>query len=93
MSDDSDVFIISLFVASEMLGHFYFRQGTTNRGGVTYHNVGSSAGHLGESICKTLISFYALTGSDFTFPFSRRPKYEVYKVMVDKTKSVSCKLT
>ena len=79
MSDDSDVFIILLFVASEMFGYLYFRQGTTNRGGVTYHNVGSLIGHLEGNICKTLISFHALTSSDFTF----------YKVMVNKTKSVS----
>ena len=83
------MFIILLFVASEMLGDLYFRQGTTNKGGVVYHNIGSLAGYLGEDISKNLVSFHALTGSDFTFPFFRRSKYQAYKVMVNKTKSVS----
>ena len=53
----------------------HFCQGTSlNKVGITYHNLSVAASEFGESICKILPSFHALTGLDFTQTFYRRSK-------------------
>lgn len=84
VSDDTDVFIILLSIASEMHGILYFRQGKTTIGkGIEYHNVTSLASHLGKECCDVLPGFHALTGSDFTYPFFRRSKSTAFGMMMN----------
>ncbi len=82
VSDDTDVFVLLLFVAAECNGQVYVRQGTTSsKDGITYHNIKALTEHLGDGICKTLPAFHALTGSHFTQPFFGRSKYRSFKKM------------
>ena len=61
----------------------HFRQGTSSsKAGITYHNVLAAASEFGESICKILPSFHALTGSDFSKTFYRRSKIQRFKKML-----------
>ena len=84
VSDDTDVFVILLSIATEMLGELYFRQGKlTVAKGIEYHNVSSLASHLGAACCRILPAFHALTGCDFTYPFFRRSKYMAFSMMMN----------
>ena len=66
VSDDTDVFLILLSIASKMYGDLYFRQGKSTVGkGIEY--VSSLASYLSEECCRILPGFHALTGSDFIF--------------------------
>ena len=81
ISDDTGVFIILLHVSYRIQGILYFRQGTsTSKAGITDHNVTALADYLGRC-CANLPGFHALTGSDSTFPFFRRSKFQVFKRM------------
>ena len=56
VADDSDVFILLLFTASQCQSTLYFRQGTNkSKDGITYHNVSVLANFLGEDICKIFL--------------------------------------
>ena len=67
VADDTDVFILLLFVADKATKNLYFRQGTKNsKAGITYHDVKALAQHLGRELCNSLPAFHVLTGSDFT---------------------------
>ena len=89
VADDTDVFILLLFLADRCVSQLYFRQGTqSSKEGVTYHDVKSLANHLGSNVCKNLPGFHALTGCDYTNPFYGRSKYGSYKQMLKKPTSV-----
>ena len=89
VADDTDIFILLLYVAKKMWENLYFRQGTVlSRPGVTYHNVKALADHLGESVCNINPAFHALTGSDFAQPFFVRSKFTFHKKM-QKIQSIS----
>ena len=82
VADDTDVYILLIFVADKCTFNLYFRQGTTSsKEGITYHNVKALANHLGEQICKCLPAFHVLTGSDYTQPFFGRSKFCCFKKM------------
>jgi len=82
VADDTDVFILLLFVADKATKNVYFRQGTKySKAGITYHDVKALAQHLGREVCKSLPAFHVLTGSDFTQPFYGRSKYRCFKKM------------
>ena len=88
VSDDTDVLIILLSIVSKMHGDLFFRQGKSTIGkGIEYHNVSSLASYLGEDCCQILPAFHALTGSDFTYPFFRRSKYQSFSLMMNMKKS------
>ena len=83
VADDTDVYINLLFIAHQVETKLYFRQGkTTDRKGITYHDVHSLANKLGGNICKVLPLFHALTGSDFTHPFFGRTKIATFRKML-----------
>ena len=83
VANDTDVFILLLYIASGCVSTLYFRQGTTkSKAGVTYHNVTELASFIGNDICKILPPFHALTGSDFTKPFYRRSKINSFKKII-----------
>ena len=79
VSDDTDVFIILLSIVNNMKGTWYFRKGVGNN--IQYYNVSSLADYLGEHCCENLPSYHALTGCDFTYPFYRRAKFQVFTLM------------
>ena len=85
VSDDTDVFINLLSIVNNMKGTLYFRQGVGNN--IQYHNVSSLADYLGEHCCRNLPSFHALTGCDFTYPFYRRAKFQVFTLMINLKKA------
>ena len=69
---------------------FYFCQGTSSRkADITYHNVSAAASEFGESICKILPSFHALTESDFTKTFYRRSKIQSFKKMLTQLSTIN----
>ena len=85
VADDTDVFILLLYLSVNCLVTLYFRQGTSSsRGGITYHNVTALGNHLGENICAVLPAFHALTGSDFTKTFFKRSKVNSFKRLLSK---------
>ncbi len=70
VADDTDVFVLLLYVSAKCESSLFFRQGTSSsRGGISYHNVKALAENLGDDICKQLPAFHALTGCDYTPPF------------------------
>jgi hypothetical protein len=90
VADDTDVYILMIFVAAECEGCLYFRQGTTSsKVGITYHNVKALADHLGEEVSKSLPAFHVLTGSDFTQPFLGRSKYRCFRKMLGNPDTTS----
>ena len=75
VADDTDIYILLIRITFYHRSILYFHQGTSSsKAGITYHNVSAAASEFGESICKILPSFHALTGSDFTKTFYRRSK-------------------
>ena len=71
--DDTGIYILLIRIACYCRSILYFRQGTSsNKAGITYHNVSAAASEFGESICKILLSFHALTVSDFTKTISNK---------------------
>ena len=59
VADDTDVYILLLFVAVSCESHVYFRQGTkTSQEGIKYHNVKAVAYHLGNDACRSLHAFH-----------------------------------
>ena len=70
VADDTDVYILLLYVSQYCSGKVYFRKGTgSSNDGTTYHDVKSLLNHLGEAVCKIMPAFHALTGCDYTTPF------------------------
>ena len=68
----------------------YFRQVTSSsKAGIIYHNVSAAASEFGESLCKILSSFHALTGSDFTKTFYRRSKIQSFKKMLTQPLAIN----
>ena len=83
VSDDTDVYILLLFVCSMASTNIYFRQGT-NKKGIEYHNVTSLGELLGDKVCSVLPCLHALTVTDFMYPFFRRTKFQTFKRMLEK---------
>ena len=83
VSDDTDVYILLLFVSNKCDGHIYLRQGTGDA--TTYHDIKALANILGDDICNIIPAFHALTGCDYTFFF--RTKSRVFNVMMSKLQS------
>ena len=80
VADDTDVYILLLFVARQCGGLLYFRQGTsTSKVGITYHNIKELAEHLGPELCECLPAFHVVTGSDYTQPFFGRSKFQIFR--------------
>ena len=88
LADDSDIFISLLYVSHLIPSKLYFRQGkSSEKKGITYHDVHSLANNLGRNICNILPCFHTLTGSDYTFPFYYRSKITVLRNMLKVTGS------
>ena len=79
VADDTDICILLIRIAFYCRSILYFRQGTsTSKAGITCHNVSAAASEFGESICKILPYFHALTRSDFTKTFYRCSKIKSF---------------
>ena len=90
VADDTVIYILLIRVACYCCSILLFRQGTSlSKAGITYHNVSAAATEFGESVCKILSSFHALTGSDFTKTFYRRSKIPSFKKMLTQPSAVS----
>ena len=85
VSDDTDVYILLLFVSNKCDGHIYLRQGTGDA--TTYHEIKALANILGDDMCNIIPAFHALTGCDYTFKFFFRTKSRAFNVMVSKLQS------
>ena len=83
VADDSDIYMGLLFICHRTNSKLYFRQGkSSDKTGITYHDIRSVADKLGIEICLIILCFHALTGSDFTFPFYYRAKITVFRKML-----------
>ena len=83
VADDSDIFLSLLNVSHLIPSKLYFRQGkSSDKDGITYHDVHSLATELGRNICNIIPCFHTLTGSDYTFPFYFRSKISIFKKML-----------
>ena len=78
VSDDTDVYILLLFVSNKCDGHIYLRQGTGDA--TTYHDIKALANILGDDICNIIPAFHALTGCDYTFKLFFRTKSKAFNV-------------
>ena len=77
VADDTDVYVLLLFISNQAIGTIYFRQGTSSsKQGITYHNATALANELGNDICNVLPTFHTLTVSDFTRTFYQRFKIQ-----------------
>ena len=55
VADDTDVYILLLFISNPANGTIHFRQGTSSsKQGITYQNVTALANELGNDICNVL---------------------------------------
>ena len=80
VADDTDVYILLIFISNQANGTIYFGQGTSSsKQGITDHNVATIANELGNDICNFFPAFHALTGSDFTRTFYQRSKIQSFK--------------
>ena len=90
VADDTDVYILLIRIACYCRSILYFRQGTSSsKAGITYHNVSTAANEFGESMCKILPSFHALTGSDFTKTFYRLSKIQSFKKILTQPSAIN----
>eukprot|EP00112_Aurelia_sp_Birch-Aquarium-sp1_P017225 Seg3972.2 transcript_id=Seg3972.2/GoldUCD/mRNA.D3Y31 product="hypothetical protein" protein_id=Seg3972.2/GoldUCD/D3Y31 len=88
VADDTDVYILLLYVSRRCTSSLYFRQGVmSTKQGITYHDIKSLAAFLGESICEALPAFHALTGCDYTMPFFGRSKFSIFKKVLKNPRS------
>ena len=88
--DDTDIYMFLIRITCYCRSILYFRQGTSSsKAGITYHNVSATASEFGESICKTLPSFHALTGSDFSKTFYRLSKIQSFKKMLTEPLAIN----
>ena len=83
VADDTDVYILLLFISNQANGTIYFRQGTSSsKQGITYHNFTAFANELGNNVCNVLLTFHAPTGSGFTRTFYRKSKIQSFKKLM-----------
>ena len=88
--DDTDIYILLIRIECYYRSKLYFRQGTsTSKAGITYHNVSAAASEFGESICKIVPSFHALTGSDFSKTFYHLSKIQSFKKMLTQPSAIN----
>ena len=89
IANDSDVYILSLFVVAYCTGIIYFRQGTqTGKQGITYHNV-SLAKELGKEVCDYCQIFMPLLVLITPIHFINNQKYKHLKKPDIKTRYLS----
>ena len=87
VADDTDVYILLLFISNQANGTIYFQQGTSSsKQEITYHSVTTLANELGNDICNVLPAFHTLTGPNFTRTFYRTSKDQSFKKLM-KTRS------
>ncbi len=90
VADDTDVYVLLLFVSAECDGHLYFRQGTAlSKDLITYHSINAPGRYSWCRRCTSLPAFHVLTGSDFTQPFFGRSKYRSFKKMRQNPETIS----
>ena len=90
VADDTDVFILLLFVAQYFENTAFFcRRKSSDTDGITYHNINSVSDYIGAEICEILPCSHALTRSDYTNPFFGRTKVLSFKWMVAALSSAS----
>ena len=81
--DDTDVYILLLFISNQANGTICFRQGTSSsKQAITYHNVTALANELRNDICNILPAFHALTSSNVIRTFHKNiedPKFSHLK--------------
>ena len=81
-SDDTDIYILMLYIAKHCDGNVYFRQRThSSKEVIMYHHIKQLAAQLSDEICNILAVFHVLTGCDYYNPFYRRSKIQSFKKM------------
>ena len=89
VADDTDVYILLLFVGNQFMSQVYFRQGKhSDKSGITYHEILPLADYLGNSVSSILPAFHALTGCDYTTPFFGRTKFTCFKKMLARPETI-----
>lgn len=89
VADDTNMFILLLYVTVNCNEVLYFHQGTlSSRDSITYHNITAHSSHLVEKICGILPAFHAWTGSDLTKVFYGKSKIDSFKILPSKIENV-----
>ena len=79
---DADVCIIALGVWSELpMMKLWMEVGKLSDNTLRFISIHQLHGILGEQLCKSLMFFHALTGSDFTASFFRKGKVKPLKIL------------
>ena len=87
VADDTNMFILLLYVTVNCNEVLYFHQGTlSSRDSIAYHNITAHSNHLGEKICGILPGFHAWTGSDLMKVFYGKSKIDSFKILPSKIK-------
>ena len=90
MANDSDIFILLLWMVSSFKSDVLFRQRKlSNKDGILYTEFKPLAEQLGEDVCKELPAFHVLTGSDNTSSCFGKTKYTCFKRMIAHPESCS----
>ena len=90
MANDSDIFILLLWMVSSFKSDVLFRQRKlSNKDGILYTEFKLLAEQLGEDVCKELPAFHILTGSDNTSSCFGKTKYTCFKRMIADLESCS----
>ena len=99
VADDSDIFMLLLWVACSFKSDVFFRQfksdvffrqgKSSDKEGIMYTEIYPLAEQLGEDVCEVLPAFHILTGSDYTSSFFGKTKYTCFKRMISHPESCS----
>ena len=81
VAEDTDVFILCLAFQSQIDSAMYIKCGSASR--VPCIDVRKVAGAIGQSVCASLLGFYAYTGCDSVSSFSGRGKLAALKLLED----------
>ena len=80
VSDDTDVFLLSIAFQNEITASLYWKGGTQAR--VKYIEIQKITRIFGESVCKAIIGVHSFTGCDSVSTFAGRGKLNALKLMI-----------
>jgi hypothetical protein len=82
-TSDTDCLVIALAFKHlyNPLLEIWLEVGTQSNNSQRYININSLHAQLGESLCKSLLVYHALTGCDYTASFSRKGKVRPLKIL------------
>ena len=82
-TDDTDRLVVSLRCKHlfDQKVNVWLEAGVQSKNNLHYNNIDKINNQLGESLCKALPTYHALTGCDYSASFSRKGKVQPFKIL------------